>query len=119
MAGGTADLRPLVDVAVGVLRRGDGALLFAQRPEGKPYAGWWEFPGGKVESGETVMEALERELHEELGIMVEPGEPLEVVEFPTRTRGCAFIFWWSPAGKVNPLPARGRRSAGSSPQRLR
>lgn len=76
-----ADERPAVEVAVGILRRPDGALLFAQRPEGKPYAGWWEFPGGKVEAGESVGEALARELHEELGLDIEPGELFEVVEF--------------------------------------
>ena len=76
-----ADTRVPVEVAVGVLRRADGALLFAQRPEGKPYAGWWEFPGGKVEAGESVDQALSRELHEELGIVVERIEPLERVEF--------------------------------------
>jgi 8-oxo-dGTP diphosphatase len=75
------DTRPPVEVAVGVLRRADGALLFAQRPEGKPYAGWWEFPGGKVEPGESVDQALSRELHEELGIVVEHIAPLETVEF--------------------------------------
>lgn len=46
----------------------DGRILLAQRPEGKPMAGLWEFPGGKVEPGETPEKALIRELHEELGI---------------------------------------------------
>lgn len=46
----------------------DGRVLLAQRPEGKPMAGLWEFPGGKVEAGETPEAALIRELHEELGI---------------------------------------------------
>jgi 8-oxo-dGTP diphosphatase len=46
----------------------DGRVLLAQRPEGKPMAGLWEFPGGKVEPGETPETALIRELHEELGI---------------------------------------------------
>jgi 8-oxo-dGTP diphosphatase len=57
-----------VEVAVGVLVRPDGACVLAQRPAGKPYAGWWEFPGGKIEAGETVGQALARELHEELGL---------------------------------------------------
>lgn len=69
-----------VDVAVGVLVRADGAVLFGQRPAGKPYAGWWEFPGGKVESGENVEQALARELHEELGIDVRESHPWVVRE---------------------------------------
>lgn len=61
----------LIDVAVGVMLRADGSLLLGQRPEGKPYAGWWELPGGKLEPGETILAALARELHEELGITVQ------------------------------------------------
>jgi mutator protein MutT len=47
-----------IDVAVGILMRENGDVLLAQRPEGKPYAGYWEFPGGKVEAGESVVDAL-------------------------------------------------------------
>lgn len=61
----------LVDVAAAVIERPDGTFLLAQRPEGKVYSGYWEFPGGKVESGESVMAALKRELHEELGLDVD------------------------------------------------
>ncbi|AVP58647.1 NUDIX domain-containing protein [Pulveribacter suum] len=57
-----------VEVAVGILLRSDGAFLLGSRPAGKPYAGYWEFPGGKVEPGETVEQALRRELLEELGV---------------------------------------------------
>jgi len=60
----------IVDVAVGVLIRDDGEFLLAQRPDGKPYAGYWEFPGGKLEAGESVAQALRRELHEELGLEI-------------------------------------------------
>jgi 8-oxo-dGTP diphosphatase len=65
VGGGT---HPLVLVAAGVLLDGDGRLLIAKRPEGRPLAGMWEFPGGKVEAGETPEHALIRELAEELGI---------------------------------------------------
>ena len=58
----------VVDVAAAVIERDDGSFLLAQRPPGKVYSGFWEFPGGKVEIGEPVVEALSRELHEELGI---------------------------------------------------
>ena len=62
--------RPLTLVAVGILQRPDGRVLFAQRPPGKAYAGYWEFPGGKIEPGESSQDALIRELHEELGVYV-------------------------------------------------
>lgn len=60
-----------VEVVAAVIERPDGAFLLAQRPAGKVYAGYWEFPGGKVEPGEPLSTALARELHEELGIDVE------------------------------------------------
>lgn len=70
--------RPPVDVAVGVLIDPDGRFLLTSRPEGKVYAGHWEFPGGKVEPGESVEAALRRELHEELGITIGHAEPWRV-----------------------------------------
>ncbi len=57
----------IVNAAVAVLVRNDGMVLLGQRPEDKSWAGWWEFPGGKIEDGETAIQALQRELHEELG----------------------------------------------------
>jgi 8-oxo-dGTP diphosphatase len=63
--------RTLVQVAVGVLLRSDGAFLLTSRPEGKAYAGYWEFPGGKLEAGETVEQALRRELQEEVGVTIQ------------------------------------------------
>lgn len=64
-----------VEVAAAVIERPDGTFLMACRPEGKAYAGWWEFPGGKVEAGETARDALVRELQEELGIAVTGAYP--------------------------------------------
>ena len=64
-----------VEVAAAVIERPDGSFLLAQRPAGKAYAGYWEFPGGKVEPGEPLAAALVRELHEELGIEVESAYP--------------------------------------------
>jgi 8-oxo-dGTP diphosphatase len=66
---------PPVEVVAAVIERPDGSFLLAQRPAGKAYAGYWEFPGGKVEPGEQLTEALARELHEELGIEVEVAYP--------------------------------------------
>jgi len=64
-----------IEVVAAVLQRPDGAFLLAQRPAGKVYAGYWEFPGGKVEKGEDAEAALARELHEELGVDVEQAWP--------------------------------------------
>ncbi|HET7766882.1 MAG TPA: Nudix family hydrolase [Burkholderiales bacterium] len=64
-----------VEVAVAVLIRPDGRVLLARRPSGKVYPGYWEFPGGKVESGESVAAALAREIREELGVEVERAHP--------------------------------------------
>ena len=69
MAGGSVSAdKPIILVSAVALIDVDGRVLIAQRPEGKSMAGLWEFPGGKVEPGETPEEALIRELHEELGI---------------------------------------------------
>jgi len=73
-----------IDVAVGILMRPNGDVLMGQRPEGKPYAGYWEFPGGKIEAGESVHEALRRELQEEIGITIGDSHPwkIERVDYP-------------------------------------
>jgi 8-oxo-dGTP diphosphatase len=71
-------------VAVGVLLQDDGAFLLTSRPPGKVYAGYWEFPGGKLEADETVQQALARELHEEIGIAIEDCTlwKVERVDYP-------------------------------------
>jgi 8-oxo-dGTP diphosphatase len=66
---GGAD-RKITEVAVGVLVDSEGRYLMTTRPEGKVYAGYWEFPGGKLETGETVVHALRRELIEEIGVTI-------------------------------------------------
>src|SRR5258708_9311308 len=77
----------VVDVAAAVIERDDGSFLLAQRPHGKAYAGYWEFPGGKVEAGEPVAQALRRELHEELGIDLVQAYPwiTRVYSYPHAT----------------------------------
>ncbi len=75
---GASLARTPVDVAVGVLIDGQGRFLLTSRPAGKVYAGYWEFPGGKVEPGETVEQALRRELQEELGITIGAAVPWQV-----------------------------------------
>lgn len=94
---GGAD-RKLVDVAVGVLLRPDGDFLLTSRPPGKVYEGYWEFPGGKLEAGETVEQALRRELHEEIGITIGAAHPwkVELVDYPhalVRLNFCKVYDW--------------------------
>ena len=94
---GGAD-RSEVQVAVGVLVRADGRFLLTSRPAGKAYAGYWEFPGGKIESGETVHEALRRELLEEIGITIDASHPwkIERVDYPhalVRLHFCKVHGW--------------------------
>src|SRR6185369_12661547 len=64
-----------LEVVAAVIQRDDGQFLLGERPSGKVYAGYWEFPGGKVEPGESPLVALGRELNEELGITVEQAYP--------------------------------------------
>lgn len=90
--------RTPVDVAVGILIRPDGRLLLASRPQGKPYAGYWEFPGGKLEPGESVAHALRRELHEELGLEIGAAYPwvVRVFSYPhalVRLHFCRVFDW--------------------------
>ncbi|HEY6132968.1 MAG TPA: NUDIX domain-containing protein [Rubrivivax sp.] len=95
---GEQELRRPVDVAVGVLVRPDGQFLLTSRPEGKVFAGYWEFPGGKLEAGETVEQALRRELHEELGITIGAAHPwqVELMDYPharVRLHFCRVYDW--------------------------
>ena len=95
----SATQRTPVDVAVGVLIDGEGRFLMTSRPTGKVYADPWEFPGGKLESGETVAQALRRELNEELGIDIGQAHPwqVEMVDYPhalVRLHFCK-VFDWS------------------------
>lgn len=85
-------------MAVGVLIRGDGAFLLTSRPPGKVYEGYWEFPGGKVEAGESVEQALRRELQEEIGVTIGAVHPwrIERVDYPhalVRLNFCKVYEW--------------------------
>jgi 8-oxo-dGTP diphosphatase len=92
------ETRRPVDVAVGVLIDAQGRFLLTSRPPGKVYAGHWEFPGGKLEPGENVEQALRRELHEELGITIGPALPWQVQMFDyphalVRLHFCKVFAW--------------------------
>ncbi|MDQ5925077.1 NUDIX domain-containing protein [Aquabacterium sp.] len=95
--------RTPVEVAVGVLIERDAQgresrFLLTSRPQGKVYAGYWEFPGGKLEAGETVEQALRRELHEEIGITIGEAFPwqVELMDYPharVRLHFCKVYDW--------------------------
>jgi 8-oxo-dGTP diphosphatase len=85
----------ITDAAVGILLRPDGRVLLAERPAGRPWAGNWEFPGGKIDTDEPARQALVRELHEELGIEFERADPWVPPGVDGRTvkfgHGCCYI----------------------------
>lgn len=90
--------RPVTDVAVGVLIDADGAFLLTSRPDGKVYSGYWEFPGGKLEAGESVELALRRELQEEIGVTIGAAHPWreKLVDYPhalVRLHFCKVFEW--------------------------
>ncbi|MDZ7937666.1 MAG: NUDIX domain-containing protein [Rhodoferax sp.] len=94
--------RAVVEVAVGVLVRADGAFLLTSRPTGKAYAGYWEFPGGKLEAEESVEQALRRELQEEIGITIAAAEPwkVELVDYPHALVRLHFCKVWDWTGAL-------------------
>lgn len=94
----------IVEVAAAVLQRSDGTFLLAQRPPGKIWAGYWEFPGGKVEAGELARDALVRELREELGIAVVTAYPwiTRVFIYPHATVRLNFFRVTEWSGEMHP-----------------
>lgn len=90
--------RLVTEVAVGILIRSNGDFLMTTRPTGKAYAGYWEFPGGKLEANETVVEALRRELIEEIGVKIEDTcvWRASVIDYPhalVRLNFCKVSVW--------------------------
>ena len=86
----------IVHVAVGVLRRRSGEILIARRNANTHQGGLWEFPGGKKEPGETILEALAREFHEELGlaILAESCRPLTNIHHHYPDKSVHLDVWW-------------------------
>ena len=84
----------MIAVVAGLVVR-DGKLLIARRPSGKHMAGKWEFPGGKIEKGETPEKALERELMEELDIETETGRVYHVISHSYPEKDVLLIFYRS------------------------
>ena len=95
---GVAASRTLTEVAVGIVQRSDGLYLLTTRPQGKAYAGYWEFPGGKLEAQESVVAALRRELKEEINITIADAQMVrtDVVDYPhalVRLHFCLITQW--------------------------
>jgi len=114
----TAGAARIIDVAVGVIERPDGQVLLARRPEGKPYAGYWEFPGGKVEPGEPVAEALARELAEELGLAEVRSVPWITVSHTYPHATVRLMFRRVRAWQGEPQAREGQMLAWRHPQAL-
>ncbi len=82
-------------VVAAMIEAEDGRILIAERPVGKFMAGWWEFPGGKVEFGESPEDALAREVREELGIEIVVGDPFHAVNVArSETTAVFVVFYW-------------------------
>jgi 8-oxo-dGTP diphosphatase len=105
-------------VAVGVVQRDSGEVLMAQRPVGKPYAGWWEFPGGKLETGESPEAALARELHEELNLQSLSSTPWVVREHVYPHATVRLFFRKVRTWQGEPQPCEGQLLRWQAPHAL-
>ena len=100
-----------IHVVAGVLHDDRGRVLIAQRPPGKHLAGLWEFPGGKCEAGEAPVDALARELREELGIVVESARPLIAIPYRYPEQDVLLDVWHVAAWSGRPHPHEGQALA--------
>jgi 8-oxo-dGTP diphosphatase len=107
-----------IRVAVGIVADAAGAILIARRPDHVHQGGLWEFPGGKVEAGETVEAALRRELREELGIVVQAAEPLPGVQHTYPDKTVVLDVWRVTAYHGEPRGREGQPLAWVSPETL-
>ena len=116
------DVRPLTRVAVAIIERivdGEYQVLFAQRPEGKAYEGYWEFPGGKIEANETIVEALIREIDEELGIQIHSAQLWRAERFSYAHAHVELNFCRSPDWSGEPHGREGQAFAWQAPNAIR
>ncbi len=115
------DPRPITRVAVAIIERNvDGCheVLFAQRPAGKAYAGYWEFPGGKIEPGESVIDALIREIDEELGITIHAAAEWRIERFSYAHAHVELNFCRSSDWSGEPMGREGQALAWQRPDAI-
>lgn len=113
---------PLIVVVAAVIRDAQNRILLAQRLEGSHMGGLWEFPGGKVEAGESPEAALRRELREELGVSSVIGDPITFAVHEEPGMNILLLFYSVSVGDQNPVASEGqeiawvaRRELGSHP----
>ena len=109
----------IIDVAAAVVTQADGQVLLAERPAGKPWAGYWEFPGGKIEPGESPLAALKRELHEELGIELDRATPWLTREYAYPEKRVRLHFYRVSAWHGTPHGREGQRLSWENPGTVR
>jgi len=105
----------MIDVAAAIIERADGRVLLAERPAGKPWDGYWEFPGGKIEHGETPAQALTRELHEELGIDTRSLVPWITRDYAYPEKKVRLHFLRVTRWQGEPLGREGQRLSWEAP----
>ncbi|MGA9422818.1 MAG: Nudix family hydrolase, partial [Rhodanobacteraceae bacterium] len=113
-----ADAHSAVHVVAGIVRDGVGRILLGRRAAGKHLAGLWEFPGGKRECGESSLDALARELHEELGIRVESAQPLIRVPWNYPEKRVLLDVWEVTAFSGTPASREGQALTWIEPPML-
>jgi len=113
-----AESKRRIHVAVGVILDVDRRILIAKRAEHLHQGGLWEFPGGKVDPGETVLAALARELEEELGIRVEQASPLMEIHHDYTDRSVFLDVWTVPSFHGEPTGREGQPLRWVTPKQL-
>ena len=108
----------IVHAAVAVLMREDGMVLLGNRPAGKAWAGWWEFPGGKIEQGETPLESLQRELDEELAVYATEAYPWLVRSFDYPEKTVKLHFFIVKSWQGEPVGREGQQLSWQNPAHL-
>lgn len=111
------DKKPFLDVAVGVMINAKGEVLLAQRPKDKSWSGWWEFPGGKIEAGETAKEALIRELKEELDVTITDATPWVSFDYDYPKTKVRLAFFLITAWEGEPKGLERQRFAWTKPEK--